>query len=59
MGAAFGGNTSSTNVLILGLSGAGKTFLLYNGILEEGWQDVYRKGPEYADGASTVKLPGN
>jgi hypothetical protein len=45
--------------LVLGLSGAGKTFLVYNGILEEGWQDIYRKGPEYADGVSTVKMPGN
>ena len=45
--------------MIIGLSGAGKTFFLYNALLEEGWQDDYRKGPEYEDGASTVKLPGN
>ena len=59
MGAVFGGKTSSTNVLIVGLTGAGKTYFLYNALLEEGWQDEYRKGPEYADGASTVKLPSN
>ena len=59
MGAVFGGKTSSTNVLMIGLSGAGKTFMLYNCLLEEGWQDVYRLGPEYDDGEPKVKVTGN
>ena len=29
----------SYNCVIIGLKGAGKTHLLYNAILEEGWQD--------------------
>jgi hypothetical protein len=32
--------------LIIGLSSAGKTLLLYNSIFNDDWKDQYRKGPE-------------
>ena len=37
MGAAFS-KAASNDVLLVGLAGAGKTYLLYNAINEEGWQ---------------------
>ena len=32
-----GGKAASNDVLLVGLKGAGKTYLLYNAINEEGW----------------------
>jgi hypothetical protein len=55
MGNLLSLKTSSTNVLILGLKSAGKTHFLYNGLLEEGWQDAYRMGPEKDDAPDSQK----
>ena len=37
MGNLFGGKETSTNVLIMGQKGAGKTHLLYNFLQDEQW----------------------
>ena len=57
MGNLLGQKSSSINVMLIGLKAAGKTHFLYNGILEESWQDHYREGPENTEG--TKKVPSN
>ena len=44
MGNILNSKESNINVLLLGLGGSGKTHLLYNALLEEGWQDKVKKG---------------
>jgi predicted AAA+ superfamily ATPase len=42
MGNLFARDSSNKDVLLTGLRGAGKTLLLYNALLEEGWTETYR-----------------
>lgn len=41
MGGAF--SKASNDVLLVGLKGAGKTYMLYNAINDEGWQAFYAR----------------
>ena len=42
----IGGKAARNDVILIGLKGAGKTYLLYNAINEEGWQGIYLKEEE-------------
>ena len=46
MGNLFTRDFSKKDVLLTGLRGAGKTLLLYNALLEEGWTETYRSYDE-------------
>lgn len=46
MGNLFIRDSSNKDVLLTGLRGAGKTLLLYNALLEEGWTETYRSYDE-------------
>ena len=46
MGGILGKENAKINVFIMGLQGAGKTHFLYNGLLEEGWIENYKQGPD-------------
>ena len=46
MGGILDRENSKNNVFILGMQGAGKTHFLYNGLLEEGWEENYKSGPD-------------
>lgn len=46
MGAILGKENAKFNVFLMGMQDSGKTHFLYNGLLEEGWQEFYRKGPD-------------
>ena len=46
MGNLIQSSESDINVLLMGLSGAGKTHLMVNSYLEDSWQSNYRNGPK-------------
>ena len=59
MGKIFSTQKSVYDVILLGLPGAGKTHLLCNTYLDDGWYAQYKKGPQEKVEGDEDALYGN